>query len=278
MATEQQEPIEQLAQCLNTLTKGLRGVDTVNINKKRLRDGFKAEVQRYFREIRSKLLIPGINPDDLKNLDFVFQDLLGLSQSNSPKKSYLSSLKKGRTELREIAGKYERLIGSATSNATKGDSFNPIGRKIFDTLSKLLPSAAESYKQAAQDLKDKGRVSFRGTAVELRESLREVLDTLAPDEEVQKQPGFTFEEGQKKPTMKQKAKFVLKSRQVTENASKAPEDSAGLVEELTASLVRSTYQKGNVVTHNAQAKRELVKLQLYVDSVLIELLEVDPTD
>ena len=278
MKTTKQDPIEHLEACFNTLAKALNGVSSVNVNKRSVRAEIKGTVQQYFREIRSQLLIPGISDNDISNLDSVFQDILGLTHSNSPKRGYLSCLRAGRKQLKNTACKYEQLIGVEAKTGAEADSLSSVGQKIFDTLSKLHPSAADSYRQASLDLKEKNRISFRGTAVELRESLREVLDTLAPDEEVQKQPGFAMEEGQKKPTMRQKAKFILKSRQVTENAAKAPEDSATLVEELTASLVRSTYQKGNVITHNASARRELVKLRLYVDSVLIELLQIDPSD
>jgi len=124
---------------------------------------------------------------------------------------------------------------------------------ITETLNDILPSAAASYQQAVSDLKELGRVSMRGTAAELREAFREVLDYLAPDGQVENEPGFRYEKGQLKPTMRQKAHFILRSRRF-------------------ASLVRSVYQAGALATHIASSKARIVQLKRYVDAALIELL------
>ena len=115
---------------------------------------------------------------------------------------------------------------------------------------------------------------MRGTAVELREALREVLDHLAPDGEVIKMAGFKLEADQTKPTMRQKARFVLRSRGYPDAAAKAPEDAAAVVDELVAALVRSVYQTGAFTTHVASAQSRVKQLKMYVDTVLSELLEV----
>ena len=78
--------------------------------------------------------------------------------------------------------------------------------------------------------------TFRGTASELREALRETLDHLAPDEDVMKAPGFKLERDRKAPTQKQKVRFILRSRRVPKGARKTPEDSVSLIEELTRSV------------------------------------------
>jgi hypothetical protein len=51
-------------------------------------------------------------------------------------------------------------------------------RRRLATLDKVVPTTALSSRQAPQDLGDQQRVSYRGTAAELRE----VLDHLASDE------------------------------------------------------------------------------------------------
>ena len=55
---------------------------------------------------------------------------------------------------------------------------------IIGTLTSLLPSSARSYEQAIRDLQSADRLSWRGPATDLRESLRETLDHLAPDADV----------------------------------------------------------------------------------------------
>jgi hypothetical protein len=85
-----------------------------------------------------------------------------------------------------------------------------------------VPSAALSYKQAIHDLKDDSRVSFRSPALELRETLREILDHLAPDSEVTAEPGYAQEKDRIGPTMKQKVRFIMKKK-VKRYSSDAPE-------------------------------------------------------
>ncbi len=142
------------------------------------------------------------------------------------------------------------------------------------TLTKMLPDSAKSYQQAMTDLADPKRLSCRGVAAELREVVREVLDHLAPDEEVMRDPGFKLEKDMKGPTMRQKARFILRARGVGETERRAPEDAVRLLDDQVASLVRSTYQRGSVPTHTAPSQAEVRTFKGYADAVLAELLQV----
>jgi len=62
-----------------------------------------------------------------------------------------------------------------------------------------LPSAALSYRQALVDISDIRRQSFRGPAAELRAAMREVVDKLAPDEDVMVADGFKLEKDRTEP-------------------------------------------------------------------------------
>lgn len=157
---------------------------------------------------------------------------------------------------------------------TEDVPLNIVESEILRILQSMLPSAAASYQQAILDFRDGSRRSMRGTAVELREALREVLDHLAPDGEVTGMPGFKLEPGQARPTMRQKARFVLRSRGYSDATTKAPEDAAAVVEELVAALVRSVYQAGAFTTHIASAQTRVKQLKMYVETVLAELLGV----
>lgn len=145
-------------------------------------------------------------------------------------------------------------------------------RAILQTLQAILPASAASYEQATFDLKDANRVSMRGTALELRETLREVLDHLAPDDKVEAVAGFKVENGQTKPTMRQKARFVLRSRRSAEAVSLAAEDALSLIEQHTSSLVRNVYRAASLPTHVASTRATVNQLKRYVDNVLAELL------
>jgi hypothetical protein len=166
----------------------------------------------------------------------------------------------------------ELALGSAKKPpAPKPKSY--VEERIIATLSELLPSASLSYQQVLSDLKE-NRISYRGTAVELRETLREVLDQLAPDNDVASQNGFKLEPETKKPTMRQKALFVLKARAVPRNAMKPTENSIEMAEEISARMARSVYEKSSISTHVMTDKHEVSRIKMFVDGVLVELLQI----
>jgi hypothetical protein len=127
-------------------------------------------------------------------------------------------------------------------------------------------------KQVLQDLSDQQRLSYRGTAADLREVLRELLDHLAPDEEVLKT--IKLEKDQKRPTMKQKAMFVLKARGIGDTARKPAEDAVAAVEDSVGSLARSVYNRGSLSTHIATTRQEVLTFKGYADAVLADLLQI----
>jgi hypothetical protein len=108
----------------------------------------------------------------------------------------------------------------------------------------------------------------------LREALRETLDRLAPDKEVMAAPGFKLEPDRTKPTQKQKVRYILRSREVPETARKAPEATVLMIEELTGSLARASYERSSISAHIASTEQEVRQMKMYVDTVLAELLQV----
>ena len=150
----------------------------------------------------------------------------------------------------------------------------PTERRILQTLDQLIPSAARSYKQALVDLGGSDRDSYRGVAHELREALRETLHHLAPDGEVMAERGFVLEAGQSRPTMKQRATFILRKRELSAEARQTPELATTMIEEISASLARSTYERGSRGAHGVGSAKEVRQMKMYVDAVLAELLEI----
>jgi hypothetical protein len=197
------------------------------------------------------------------------QDLLRCTQRSTLKITYLRSLKTLRQSLCDL-----ELKDIAFSSERADIQDNDRDRAILDTLAKFNPSSALSYGQALTDLQDQNRRSWRGTAVEFRESLRELLDTMAPDNDVIAQPGFKLEESTKKPTMKQKAVFILKSRQTSGKNVKAFEDAIAVAEQLFGKFVRSVYDRSSVGTHTLISKDEVLRIRGYVSLALSELLEI----
>jgi Predicted pPIWI-associating nuclease len=265
-----------LEQQVESLRRKIQAHKAVTVGRQATRDDAKATVQTYFRETRKDLLALGFSDSELSTLDARMQELLQLSNGVSQKTAYSAALRDTRQLLGQIEMSRELRIGvtaHSSSATTSTEAPSNVERAILDTLEKLEPGAARGYEQAMRDLNDPDRVSFRGVAAELREVVREVLDRLAPDEDLEA-AGIKREKGRTDFTQKQKVRHILRARGVTENARKPAEQSVELIEEMTASLARSVYVRGSVSTHVSSPRTEVRQLKLYVDSILGELLAI----
>ena len=254
---------------LDLLTTHLRRVKGVNVSSLDLRNTAREAVQHYFREVRPRLRGLGVSEPKIEELDWAAQYIVKLASATSRKSTYmrrlreLSLLRTGvetAIEIQAGGGGDTVVLTTATESA------------IIGTLEKILPTSALSYKQVLQDLAEGQRVSYRGTAAELREVVRELLDHLAPDGEVLKT--VKLNKDQKRPTMKQKTVFILKTRGIGDTARKPAEDAVTAIEESVGSLARSVYDRGSLATHVASTRREVRTFKGYADAVLADLLEV----
>jgi hypothetical protein len=271
-----EEPLDPLAhywKSIGTLSLAISRSRAVNVNSEELRNQARTAVQQWFRETRPYILGIGIAEQEILSVDDYNQRLLSLAAARNKKSSYINALRPLLKHRSLIDSRVHLLLGSLNQRkVTAGHS--SIESRILATLQRMLPHSALSYHQALLDLADNKRSSYRGTATELREVVREVLDHLAPDEEVMKSVGFRLEKDRKGPTMKQKARFILKARGMGETARKAPEDAVGLLEDQIASLARSTYERGSASTHSATRIETVRYFKGYADAVLAELLQV----
>ena len=229
-------------------------------------------VTQYFNHTRPVFQSNRLDDESLGGLDNWMQQLLTLTQKSSLKSKYNRTVKSIEQELNGV----EIALVTATTEPQTLSTIKLDGKeqRIANTLAGLIKSAGLSYEQACLDLRDDTRCSYRGAAVELRETLREVLDQLAPDKEVVSQNNFKLEKDQKKPTMKQKARYILKSRGKNKSQTEAPESSITLVEEKVGALARSVYNRSSASTHISTSKQEVQQIKAYVDVVLGELLEI----
>lgn len=260
---------------LETLRSAVTRSQAVNVNAAELREKAQQVVQYYFRQARPDLVELEFTGPELEAVDSGMQDLLQLAHGRNAKRSYvrvLGSLVSARSAL---AGLRERRLGEAGRSSLRGvePTYGSVERRILETLTAMLPDAASSYGQVLADLAADARLSWRGTAVEMREVVREVLDHLAPDEAVTQEAGFKLERDRVAPTMRQKSAFVLRSRGLASSSRRAPQDATAVVDELTAAFVRSTYERGSASTHGSPSRDEVEKLKMYVETVLMELLE-----
>lgn len=235
-----------------------------------LRDSVRGYVDGYFRSSRGLMQKNGLAETLLLPCDQQMQALLAATQHHTSVPVYRRVLKGIRTALQAL----ERvsLVQAVESSTEVG--LDSSDQRIIDTLKKLVPSAALSYEQAVLDLQQSARVSWRGPATDLREALRECLDHLAPDGAVESQPGYKREPQTTGPTMKQKVRYVLRTRGMPKSATQTSEEAAVAVEEAVGAFVRSVYTRSSVSTHTPTEKSEVLRVRDWVRVALRELLEI----
>jgi hypothetical protein len=175
-----------------------------------------------------------------------------------------------REVLQSLKWKLER-DGASADREPSGRSAHESA--IIAALEAQAPNAGPCYQQAIRDLADPDRLSYRGTADELRATVWEVLEALAPDDIVSAKLGFVLEKGQTKPTQKQKARHIL-SQRLGETARQTAETSLDILEEKVGSLVRAVYGRSSTSSHIETEKSEVEQIKRYVDTVLTDLLDV----
>lgn len=247
----------------------LRSLGAKQVTSKPLKREIAAFVSRYFASERCRIYAPHYS-SVMDSLDNGMQDLLRCTHKDTVKSKYVKLLKRIVADLREI----EVMSLSPSVGASAKLAGNAREAALIDTMRKLSPAAADSFQQGLNDLSSTDRVSWRGTVVEFRESLREVLDQLAPDKDVASMPGYKPEKDAHGPTMKQKVMFILKSRQAPESKSKPLADTVAVVDELVGNMVRSVYQRASRATHVAADRKEASRVRDYVVLALSEILEV----
>ena len=262
--------VRESQRLVTNLRLQIGALKTDHVNREAEKSAVRGLVDGYFRTDRPTLLKHFGREDLLQVLDEPMQRLLRLTHNRTPKARYLAALK----DLKNGWCDFELTAIPRCNDLTGGEVAvpTPAESAIIRALSNISPAAAACYTQALDDLQEARRRSWRGTATELREALREVLDQLAPDERVQAVPGFRLEPDAKGPTMKQKVRFIVKTRGQHISAAKPVEDATDYVEEKFGNVVRSVYSKSCSSVHATGGKEAVTSIKRFVDTVLSELL------
>lgn len=263
--------LSDLRQHVRCVRKLLSRARAKQVQAASIKNASRKLVNQYFTESRPAFESRGLDDESLGGVDNWAQELLTLTQKAALKSSYARTLKSIDQELNGV--EIALLTASVGSRASTPMQLDGKEARIAATLASLVPSAGYSYEQACVDLRDDTRRSYRGAAVELREALREVLDHLAPDDTVSGQPNFKLESGCTKPTMKQKTRFILKSRGQNKAQTGTSENAVSVVESTVGALARSVYNRSSMSTHIRTSKQEVQHVKAYVDVLLGEILE-----
>ena len=264
------QSLRALIQEVENARKGLNKVKGQQLHSQKQREGFRALVERYFNDVRPSVVSQQEQSDAISRVDADMQELLALCHKHGSAKSYQQLLAGAKSGLIAIDA---RVVSSAALAENKQE-IDVVDLQIVGTLQSIMPSAAISYQQAISDLQSEYRLSWRGPATDLREALRETLDYLAPDVDVKKMSGYKQEPNTNGPTMKQKVRFVLKSRGTSKTVSGPAESAIDGVEESLGTFIRSVYTRSSVSTHTPTDKAEVLRVRDLVRVVLVELLEI----
>lgn len=256
----------------SAVERAIRRSKAINVNATALRARTRRLALKYFETGKPALQSVGLSEDTTAALDREFQDLLRLTTGMNAKAGYLRSLGSLRSLAPDI--EIELVVRFASPARAEELVLTTQEASILQTLERLVPTAALSYRQAMFDLQQNHRHSWRGTAGELRELLREILDHLAPDADVVAAKGFAYEGDRKTPTMAQKVRFILRSRALSSGALAAPQNTVNAVEALVGSLARSIYDRGSLDTHVSAGRQEVRQLKRYVDTILCDVLAI----
>lgn len=239
------------------------------LESKRARDQLRSLAEKYFHEVRPKLIDGTIEGHHVEAVDQALGQLVSLCHKRGRVDKYREILKQVKGHLVKL----DSILVTSNPN-TASPVKTDLDARIVTTLRVLQPSASLSYEQALFDLAQEDRLSWRGPATDLRESLRETLDRLAPDDEVSAMQGYKLEPNTSGPTMKQKVRFILRNRGTSKVVASTAEEATNSIESSMGAFVRSVYTRSSVSTHTPTNKDEVLRVLDLVRVVLAELLEV----
>ena len=146
--------------------------------------------------------------------------------------------------------------------------------QVYRALLNLSEPLARSYLQIRLDLIDGDRISWAGTAHEIREILRGILHILAPDAVVKEQPWYVQDRNTSGPTQKQKTRYILEQRR---SGSKEQEvvQQVETIEEMVGNLVRGMYNRASDAAHGFKGHKEAQHLFRYFVAFAHDLLDLD---
>lgn len=267
--------ITELLSRLNSLAASVRKNKAVNVNSKSIKDAAVEAGSYYFKHCRDDAQRILNYSDLLAEIDEDWQYLIRLAHGNNPKKTYLSHIRRLLKRTKELTVASHTFAPTEPVPEPTGINYSEAEQILVSTLEQLVPTAAQSYRQGIQDLNSsQERLSYRGTACEFRETLRETLDHLAPDDDVSKQSWFKLEPNCSGPTMKQRVRFILYSRGKNKTQRSAAEKAVELIETLCGEIARAVYRRASLSAHVQTTKQEVAQLKRYLDAVLFDILEI----
>lgn len=158
-------------------------------------------------------------------------------------------------------------------------SLSAYDKDIYKKLQVLSPEIASRYV-SAWAIQAAELPNYSGAVSEIREVITKVLHKLAPDDKVKAQPGYKpeldkYKNPLKKPTRKQRTRFIMKNRGKKTKKAKPIEAEMELLEtfmEQLSKVVGIGYDHASARTHTSATCEQAWKCLKQLDSILAQLL------
>ncbi|MDB5185854.1 MAG: hypothetical protein JWL85_377 [Candidatus Saccharibacteria bacterium] len=185
--------------------------------------------------------------------------------------------------LREAADRAAKARQSAANLSLMGEMSKvpaaKVGRsfylntKIHEALMLMPEHISNSYIQIVSDFEDETRVSWAGTAHEIRELLRHILEHLAPDNKVTQAAWYVQQKDTSGPTQKQKVRYILSQTKGDSKQQKVAQD-IDIIDAKVGDLVRDVYGRASDAAHRSKNKTEAFKILRYFEAFAYDLLDL----
>lgn len=245
------------------------------------RDFVLAACQTWFSEHTRAIQLLGVPAETVVALNGRFGDLLRLAGTSRRRVLYMGNIQEIQKMLDGFYAdaqvvEWQQERGSVANHQTSGTQ-----DQVLDLLNSVDADLATRYRQVIQDLSEVGRVSYTGTAGELREILRIVLHTKAPEEEVRKKEWFiqkresTNNDDEKKrgPTHAERVRYILETQRHTSQKDLTnAQANQELVDAILGQVARSAYDRMSAKVHGGNDKKEIIRSLQYINALLADLL------
>ena len=259
---------------LERLLSSLNGHKSKLVHTVKERNHLRSFVGAWFGVYRPGFITLIPEETQFLNIDDLMQKVLRLASENSSRNVYKRICRSIKQDFsNNLLIPLSRAYWSRAPESAPAGNDPDVARKLRALDSEI----AESYEQVVEDLMQSNRKTYRGTAAELREVIRTVLDKLAPDDEVKgtdwyKEARRSGSKKEENPTMSEKTKYILRKRGSGSAVTEGAESYMASVEERLGHVVRATYRRASNSTHSGAERDEVTQQLRYANALLAELL------
>lgn len=241
-----------------------------------------AACQTWFSEYSKQVQLLGVPAEMVVKLNELFGNLLRTVGTAKRRIAYLENIQ----SIEEIfEGFYaEAQVVEWQHNRPNGFPTEQNPDEVVELLASVDSDLATRYRQVISDLSDPNRMSYAGTAGELREILRIVMLTNAPDDQVKQKRWFkqtrasatNQKEKERGPTHAERVRYILETkREVSDKDVTIAQSNEEAIDTILGKAARSSYDGMNSQLHGSKNKGDIIRSLQYVRPLLIDLLSAE---